>query len=208
MIRLLLVWLMLAAPAAALEADGPFDIYDGAQLRRGLEVYEQVCSACHGLRHVTIRSLAEPDGPALDDAAMRERAAALDLAPTDRFPASALPEAPDLSLMAKQHPGGAAFIHAVLTGYDGTEADGLWGNRAAGPIAMPPPLVDGIVTYEDGTDPTVEQMSQDVSAFLAWAADPQKVARKRSGFVAVGLMILLAGLLWLTNREVWRRQPR
>ncbi|WP_273754463.1 cytochrome c1 [Bartonella sp. MM73XJBT.G] len=36
---------------------GPFGVYDKAQLRRGLKVYKQVCSSCHGLRYVAFRDL-------------------------------------------------------------------------------------------------------------------------------------------------------
>lgn len=207
MIRAILLSL-LASPAAAFSFDGPFGTYDAAQLQRGLQVYTEVCSACHGLRQVAVRSLGNPDGPAFPPEQVRAYAEMIGVAPPNHFPASALPEAPDLSLAAKQHPDGPAFIHDVLTGYDGTEAEGLYGNRAAGPIAMPPPLMDGLVSYRDGREATVDQMSQDVSAFLMWAAEPGMTARKRAGFVAVGFLSVLAALLFLTNREIWRRQPR
>ncbi|WP_019222352.1 cytochrome c1 [Bartonella rattaustraliani] len=36
---------------------GPFGVYDKAQLRRGLKVYRQVCSNCHGLKYVAFRDL-------------------------------------------------------------------------------------------------------------------------------------------------------
>ncbi|EJF97461.1 hypothetical protein MEI_01155 [Bartonella vinsonii subsp. arupensis Pm136co] len=36
---------------------GPFGLYDKAQLRRGLKVYKQVCSSCHGLKYVAFRDL-------------------------------------------------------------------------------------------------------------------------------------------------------
>ncbi|WP_019218948.1 cytochrome c1 [Bartonella florencae] len=36
---------------------GPFGVYDKAQLRRGLKVYKQVCSSCHGLKYVAFRDL-------------------------------------------------------------------------------------------------------------------------------------------------------
>jgi cytochrome c1 len=39
-----------------------------------------------------------------------------------------------------------------------------------GVLKMAPPLSDGIVTYEDGSPETVEQYSEDVMAFLHWAA--------------------------------------
>lgn len=42
---------------------GPFGKYDRAQLQRGLKVYREVCSVCHGLSMVDFRNLADPDGP-------------------------------------------------------------------------------------------------------------------------------------------------
>jgi ubiquinol-cytochrome c reductase cytochrome c1 subunit len=36
---------------------GPFGTYDKAQLQRGLKVYKEVCSACHGMHLVAFRTL-------------------------------------------------------------------------------------------------------------------------------------------------------
>src|SRR5688500_9107829 len=40
-------------------SDGPFGTYDRGQLQRGLQVYKEVCAACHGLNYVAFRNLAE-----------------------------------------------------------------------------------------------------------------------------------------------------
>lgn len=37
--------------------------YDQAQLQRGFQVFQQVCTACHSLDRVRFRNLAEPGGP-------------------------------------------------------------------------------------------------------------------------------------------------
>lgn len=37
--------------------------YDQAQLQRGFQVFQQVCSACHGLKRVKFRNLVQPGGP-------------------------------------------------------------------------------------------------------------------------------------------------
>ncbi|MCB2123235.1 MAG: cytochrome c1, partial [Rhodobacteraceae bacterium] len=50
---------------------------------------------------------------------------------------------------------------------------------------------------------TVEQMSEDVAAFLMWAAEPKMMARKQAGFVAVLFLGLLTVLLYLTNKRLW-----
>ncbi len=41
-----------------LASDGPFGKFDRAQLQRGLQVYTEVCAACHGLNLVSFRDLA------------------------------------------------------------------------------------------------------------------------------------------------------
>ncbi len=48
--------------------------YDRAQLQRGFQIYQQVCSACHGLERVRFRNLAEPGGPEFPEAAVKELA--------------------------------------------------------------------------------------------------------------------------------------
>ena len=45
--------------------------YDKDQLQRGFQIYQQVCSACHGLKRVRFRNLAEPGGPEFPDAAVK-----------------------------------------------------------------------------------------------------------------------------------------
>jgi ubiquinol-cytochrome c reductase cytochrome c1 subunit len=68
---------------------------------------------------------------------------------------------------------------------------------------MPPPLSDGQVTYSDGSPETVEQYSEDVSAFLMWAAEPHLEERKKTGFRVVIFLLLFAGLVYATKRKVW-----
>jgi ubiquinol-cytochrome c reductase cytochrome c1 subunit len=68
---------------------------------------------------------------------------------------------------------------------------------------MPPPLSADLVTYSDGSPQTVEQYSQDVSAFLMWAAEPHLEERKKTGFRVMVFLVLFAGLVYLTKRKVW-----
>ena len=55
----------------AFSFEGPFGTFDRNQLQRGLQVYTEVCSACHGLKHVAIRALAEDGGPHLPEDQVR-----------------------------------------------------------------------------------------------------------------------------------------
>jgi ubiquinol-cytochrome c reductase cytochrome b/c1 subunit len=42
---------------------GPFGKYDRGSLQRGLKIYKEVCSNCHGLSYIAFRNLADPGGP-------------------------------------------------------------------------------------------------------------------------------------------------
>jgi ubiquinol-cytochrome c reductase cytochrome c1 subunit len=217
--------------------EGPFGSFDQAQLQRGLQVYTEVCAACHGLKYVPFRELAEHGGPAMAEEQMRAFAAMHEVTdaetgetrpatPSDHFPTSAIENAPDLSLMAKARAGfsgpygllvnqlvngigGPEYIASLLHGYTGEEREEagvvLYENHVfpGGWIAMPPPLADDQVTYSDGSPATVEQMAQDVAAFLMWAAEPKMMARKSAGLTAVLFLLLLTVLLWFTNKKVW-----
>jgi ubiquinol-cytochrome c reductase cytochrome b/c1 subunit len=77
-------------------------------------------------------------------------------------------------------------------------------------IAMPPPIQDGQVKYDDGSPENLEQYSKDVAAFLQWAAEPHMMARKRIGFQVIIFLIVLSGLLYFTKKKVWHEveKPR
>jgi ubiquinol-cytochrome c reductase cytochrome c1 subunit len=133
-----------------LASDGPFGKFDKRQLQRGLQVYTEVCSACHSLNFVSFHDL---KGLGYNDAEIKAYAgsgkdwktqvasinpdtgeatsrAAL---PSDHFPPpfpnevaarsannGALP--PDLSLITKAREGGAAYVHSLITGYQSEPA--------------------------------------------------------------------------------------
>ncbi|SNR48203.1 cytochrome c1 [Puniceibacterium sediminis] len=131
----------------AFSFEGPFGSYDQHQLQRGLQVYTEVCSACHGLRYVPLRDLSSESGPGLPEDQVRAYAAQnfevfdaeLDdfrpATPADHFPANTGVGAPDLSLMAKSRAGfhgpygtginqllkgigGPEYIASLLNGYE------------------------------------------------------------------------------------------
>lgn len=232
---------------------GIFGTYDQNQLRRGFQVFREVCSSCHGLEYISFRNLAEPGGPDYSEDQVRALAAEYTIAdetaedgerpgvPSDRWPAPFPSEQiaadanggkapPDLSLMAKARgvhvdfpwwilnyftayqEAGADYIYNLLTSYEeapeGSDiAPGLHYNTyfAGHSIAMPPPLSEGIVSYEDETTPeTVEQYAKDVAAFLQWTADPHMAERKATGFRAIIFLIGFAVLMWLVKRRIWR----
>jgi ubiquinol-cytochrome c reductase cytochrome c1 subunit len=113
---------------------------------------------------------------------------------------------------------GADYVAALLHGYEEAPADfevpagGNYNAYFPGHIiAMPNPLSDGQVEYPKGPDgnaavpETVDQYARDVTAFLAWAAEPHLEARKRLGFQVMLFLIVFAGLLYFTKKKVWAR---
>jgi len=47
---------------------GPFGTFDRGQIQRGYRVYKDVCAACHGMKLVAFRNLAQPGGPGFSGA--------------------------------------------------------------------------------------------------------------------------------------------
>ncbi|WP_342069480.1 cytochrome c1 [Yoonia algicola] len=261
------------APATAAEVEvevtdyafpfeGPFGSYDQMQLQRGLQVYTEICSACHGLELLAFRNLHDEGGPALPEDQMRAYAEFYEVfdetlfdgegdfraaTPSDHFPSSSLSTAPDLTLMAKARAGfhgpygtgisqfvngmgGAEYIASLMTGYheepecalEGEPMDGYYNVAfAAGGfpescidekgkhmvpgswISMAPPLYGDDVDYADGHSTELEEVSQDVAAFLMWTAEPKLVARKQAGLSGVLFLTVLSVLLYLTNKRLW-----
>ncbi|MCC6887190.1 MAG: cytochrome b N-terminal domain-containing protein [Hyphomicrobiales bacterium] len=115
----------------------------------------------------------------------------------------------DLFTQYQEH--GADYLVALLTGYTeppaNTEAPaGTFYNRyfPGHFLTMPQPLSDSQIEYTDGTKPTAEQLARDVTAFLAWAAEPHLEARKRLGLQVIVFLVVFAGLLYFTKKKVWK----
>jgi len=68
---------------------------------------------------------------------------------------------------------------------------------------MPPPLSEGAVTYEDGTNATVEQMSRDVAVFLTWAGEPNYENRIRTGLKAMLFLVAFTLIAYAAKRKIW-----
>jgi ubiquinol-cytochrome c reductase cytochrome c1 subunit len=106
---------------------------------------------------------------------------------------------------------GSDYIYALLMGYsdpppgikmtDGLNYDKFFPGHQ---IAMPQPLTDGSVTYEDGTPNTLDQEARDVTAFMAWAAEPHLVARKKLGLWVLVYLGILSILLFIAKKTLWR----
>jgi len=210
-----------------------FHAHEIPSVRRGYEVYRQVCATCHSMKQLHFRHLVNQvlpekrvkqiansfdvvDGPN-DEGEMFTRPGIL----ADAFPSpypneeaaryangGALP--PDLSVYTTAKHEGLDYIFALLTGYRDPPAglpvrDGLYYNTyyPGGLIAMPPPLQDGACDYEDGTPCTKSQMAKDVVNFLCWAAEPTHDERKLLGLKAMSACMVGTALAGVWYRSYW-----
>lgn len=212
---------------------GPFGYFDQASLQRGFQVYREVCSSCHGLDYIAFRNFADlgyneaevkaiaaefevSDGPN-EEGEMFNRAGI----PADRYPnpypnenaaraANGGAYPPDLSLMIKARPNGANYLYSLLIGYgDAPEGvavpEGMYYNAAYSGhmIAMPQPLYGDDVTLADGANASVEALAADVVTFLAWTAEPELEARKRTGIAAMIFLVVMCFVSYGSMRYVW-----
>ena len=142
----------LHARDAELASDGAFGKWDLAQLQRGMQVYKEVCSACHGLKFVAFRDLT---ALGYSEAEVKAIAAGFQVPgidpntgeantrpglPTDYFPSpypnsvaaaaannNAIP--PDLSLMTKARHDGGNYVYSLLTGYRNVDTFSIDGKK-------------------------------------------------------------------------------
>ncbi len=249
---------------------GFFGQYDKTQLRRGFQVYKEVCAACHGLDRVKFRNLVEDGGPEFDEEAVKVLAAEWANQITDgpneegeMFQRPAKLSDPikgpwknenearsinngayplDLSLIARARTyevgdpwyqqiirmggeiltgyeeNGDDYIYSLLTGYseppEGFKlGEGLSYNKAypGNQIAMAQPIPEGGgVEYQEnaGATSSLEQNAEDVTAFLAWAADPHLNTRKQIGWQVMLYLLITTVLLYLGKRRIWARAKK
>ena len=123
---------------------GIFGTFDRASLQRGYQVYQEVCSGCHSVQHLSYRNLSETGGPEFsleeakaiaaqfevidgpnEDGEMFTRSGRLPdkfVSPFPNVKAAAAANGgaypPDMSVLAKARKGGADYIYSLLMGYE------------------------------------------------------------------------------------------
>ena len=215
--------------------EGIFGRYDNSTLQRGLQIYQEVCSVCHGMKRLRFRELRDLG---FTDDQIKQYAKTFEILdgpnelgemflrpgePSDTFvsPYKNKEEAkasfggsypPDLSLLTKAIKNGPDYIYSLLTGYEDPPkefklTDGLYYNPYydGKVIAMPPPLYDNAIEYIDGTNASLDQLSYDIVHFLNWAAEPKLQQRKSLGLKVLLFLIVLTLLLYVTMKEIWSR---
>ncbi|XP_075226114.1 cytochrome c1 [Lycorma delicatula] len=225
--------LELHPPKLPWSHNGLFSTYDHASIRRGFEVYKNVCAACHGLQYVAYRELigvcfteeeakaeAEEqmieDGPD-DTGAYFKRPGKL----SDYFPSpypneeaaraannGAYP--PDLTYITMARHGGENYVFSLLTGYCDAPAgitirEGQYYNPyfPGGAIGMAQALYNEIIEYSDGTPASQSQLAKDVCTFLSWAANPDNDTRQLFALKTLFISSVILGMCIYWKRHKW-----
>ncbi|PWW72082.1 hypothetical protein C7212DRAFT_354799 [Tuber magnatum] len=166
------------------EHQGWLKTFDHQALRRGFQVYREVCASCHSLSRVPWRALVGVSHTVDEVKAMAEESEYDD-------------EPNDVGEIEKR-PG--KLSDYIPDPYPNEQAA-----RAANQGAYPPDLVlyDGLVEYEDGTPATTSQMAKDVVEFLNWAAEPEMDQRKKMGMKVIIITTVLTALSIWVKKYKW-----
>ncbi len=123
---------------------GLFGTFDRSSLQRGYQVYQEVCSGCHSMKHLSYRNLQEEGGPEFTESEAKAIAAQFDVTDgpnsdgemferpgrlSDKFvmpypnvqasiAANGGAYPPDMSVLAKARAGGADYLYSLLLGYE------------------------------------------------------------------------------------------
>jgi len=225
--------LELHAPKNPWSHNGFISSFDHASIRRGYEVYKQVCAACHSMRFVAYRNLVgvthTEDEAKAEAEEMQVRDGPNDMGEyfmrpgklSDYFPNpydneeaaraannGAFP--PDLSYIVSARHGGEDYIFSLLTGYCEPPAglpirEGQYFNPyfPGGAISMAQALFNEVIEYADGTPASASQLAKDVCAFLKWTGEPEHDERKKMLIKAVAMFSLLSVVLYYYKRHKW-----
>ncbi|KAK0179390.1 hypothetical protein PV327_005147 [Microctonus hyperodae] len=213
--------------------DGHISSLDHGSMRRGWEVYKNVCSACHSLQYVAYRHLVGVTHTEAEAKALAEEVEVKD-GPDDKgeyfmrpgklsdyvpspYPNEEAARAanngaypPDLSFILNGRHGGANYIFSLLTGYCDPPAgiqirEGQAFNPyfPGGAIGMAQVIYDEVLDYEDGTPATASQVAKDISEFLMWTSNREHDERKRLFIKVVVVIGLLLSGAVYMKRHKW-----
>eukprot|EP00092_Neocalanus_flemingeri_P032738 GFUD01035609.1.p1 GENE.GFUD01035609.1~~GFUD01035609.1.p1 ORF type:complete len:283 (+),score=69.36 GFUD01035609.1:66-914(+) len=225
--------LVLHPPSMPWTHSGAIDSLDHSSIRRGFQVYKQVCAACHSMRYLAFRNLIGVSHTEEEVKSMASEDQVLDGPdedgemfmrpgkPSDYFPNPFANEAaaaaanngaipPDLSFIVLARHGGEDYLYHLLNGYCDPPAgielrEGQFFNPyfPDGAIGMAPPIYSEIIEYDDGTPATQSQVAKDVCIFLTWAASPEHDMRKKMAIKALTILTLLAFPAYYVKRLKW-----
>ncbi|KAG7272049.1 hypothetical protein CRUP_025986 [Coryphaenoides rupestris] len=155
---------------------GPLSSLDHASVRRGYQVYKQVCAACHSMEYLAFRNLVDVSYTEAEVKALAEEDYVFSLL-------TGYCE-PPVGVELKE----GLYYNPYFPGQE---------------IGMAPPIYNEVLEFDDGTPATMSQVAKDVCTFLRWAAEPEHDQRKRMGLKVMMGSALLFPLVYYMKRHRW-----
>ncbi|MDX2299163.1 MAG: cytochrome c1 [Xanthomonadaceae bacterium] len=235
LIALILALLPLAAIASSEGGLAPSyaNIEDRASLQRGAAHFANYCSGCHSLQYQRYSRLAQDLGLNEDQVNTwfnfngRKFADTINASMDAGDAAAWFGKAPpDLSLVARNKPGGADWTYNFLKSFyvDESRPSG-WNNLMLPNAGMPHVLwqLQGIQrpifeSAEGGTHVAslelaapgslnaeeYDRFARDLTAFLQYVGEPAALVRESMGVWVVLFLAFFTLLAWLLKHEYWR----
>jgi ubiquinol-cytochrome c reductase cytochrome c1 subunit len=228
---LFFLWPVLSAAELTAPLEQPdIDVTDSASLRRGAKLYIDRCLGCHSLKH--LRYLRLKQDLQFSDAEFKALFPWLDrvtgtltssMASKDAQAWFGVP-APDLSERARAL--GTDWLYTYLRSFyqDDSRPFGV-NNWVFKDVAMPNVLWDlqGVqkaVVEKVDTNPVIQRLElieqgsltpaefdravTDLVNFLAYAAEPTQLERRRLGKYVIGFLLLLAFVTYRLKKAYWK----
>ncbi|MDM5146810.1 cytochrome c1 [Candidatus Persebacteraceae bacterium Df01] len=205
-------------------SQAPIDYNDIESVQRGAAAFANYCQGCHSVKYMRYGRLAEDlkiSGGQIEDFLIHNEAGLAD----EMVSAMTKEEGkewfwqaspPDLSLVARLR--GVDWLYAYLRGFyrDYSRPSG-WNNAVFENAAMPHVLSHLQGIYERTSDGTVKQirpgkmsvvaydaMIADVVGFLAYAGEPTRAQRIKTGYLVMAFLLLFLLIVYFLYREYWK----
>lgn len=195
------------APGAEFVVKAPISVTDTAQLQRGAQLFMNYCYGCHSLKYLRYERMANDLQIPTDllagnlmfntDKVGEPMKNGLDPVQAKKWFGNA---PPDLTLEAKLR--GPDWVYSYLTNFY-EDPSRPWGvnNHVFPNVGMPHIMADMQRTLPE--DEFKARMA-DITAFLAYAAEPVQLQRMWIGGFVIGFLLILLVFAWLMKREFWK----
>lgn len=197
----------------------PIDLQDLASLQRGAVLFMNRCSTCHSLHYLRYDrmgrdiGLVDSDGELMGDAIKQnlmfvgdKLSDTIQTAMTkDQGVAWFGVAPPDLSLTARSR--GVNWLYTYLKSFYLDEKR-PWGvNNTVFPDVAMPDVLYGLrqeLLMEENGQQKYDRVVLDLVNFLAYAAEPMQLERKKVGIWVMLFLGIFCVFAWLLKREYWK----
>ncbi|MES9843191.1 MAG: cytochrome c1 [Candidatus Sedimenticola sp. PURPLELP] len=212
--KLILAFLLAAAPVLGMAAgggvdldDADIDLSDNESLQRGAKLFMNYCLSCHSAKYQRYNRMARDLGMTEEEVKANlmfttdKIGDTMEIAMDPNDAAEWFGTAPpDLSVITRAR--GVDWVYTYLRGFEPDEARPFGVNNKVFPdVGMPH------VLWKLQKDQTVEKFDsdmRDLTAFMAYVGEPIALERKRIGTYVLIFIAIFFVLSYLLKKEYWK----